>query len=255
MRRRWRLTRHVRTLLPQWIVAIGWTLRRYIDLHSPPGQDCRYGPFLRACVLCCATLRLLFSAMNHLAHAFLSGADPEHLVGNVAGDFLKGPLDGLELAPGIRQGVKQHRRIDAFADGHPLLAEIRNGFPSPQRRFAGIVLDVAFDHYLVRHWTRFAGVRRREFIDGVYSALSQHRPQLPQPLASNLPRMIAHDWLDRCATMAGVDATLGSIGRRLRRDNPLHLAGAMIVHRDAELEAAFLAFFPEMKAFALPVSD
>lgn len=188
--------------------------------------------------------------MNHLAHAFLSGATAQHLVGNVAGDFLKGPLDALELVPGIRQGVQQHRRIDAFVDGHPLLAELRSGFPPAQRRYAGIVLDVAFDHYLIRHWSSFAAGERRAFIDHVYTTLADHQRLLPEPLAAHLPRLISHDWLDRCATMAGVEAILTSIGRRLRRENPLPLAGAIIVHKDAELEAAFLAFFPELLAFA-----
>lgn len=190
--------------------------------------------------------------MNHLAHAVLAGVNPQHLVGNVAGDFLKGPLDALELTPGIRQGVQQHRRIDAFVDGHPLLSELRSGFPPAQRRYAGIVLDVAFDHFLVRHWSRFASGGRREFIERVYRTLAEHQTQLPAPLAGYLPRLIDHDWLDRCATMEGVDATLYSIGRRLRRANPLPLAGALIALKDAELEAAFLAFFPEVVAFALP---
>ena len=193
--------------------------------------------------------------MNHLAHAFLSGANPQHLVGNVAGDFLKGPLQTLDLVPGIRQGVQQHRRIDAFADGHPLLAELRSTFPATQRRYAGIVLDVAFDHYLVRHWERFTSRGRREFIDSVYSTLSEHRRRLPDPLAGYLPRLIAHDWLDRCATMEGVEATLHSISRRLRRDNPLPLAAAVIAHKDAELESVFLAFFPDVLAFAAATPD
>jgi acyl carrier protein phosphodiesterase len=193
--------------------------------------------------------------MNHLAHAFLSGATAQHLVGNVAGDFLKGPLDALELAPGIRQGVQQHRRIDAFVDGHSLLAELRSGFPPAQRRYAGIVLDVAFDHYLIRHWSSFSAGERRAFIDNVYTTLADHQRLLPEPLAAQLPRLISHDWLDRCATMAGVEAILTSIGRRLRRANPLPLAGAIIVDKDAELEAAFLAFFPELLAFASSTQD
>ena len=193
--------------------------------------------------------------MNHLAHAFLAGATAQQLVGNVAGDFLKGPLDRLELPPGIRKGVEQHRRIDAFVDGHPLLAELKSRFPPDQRRYAGIVLDVAFDHYLIRHWSMFAAGERRAFIDGVYTILADHQRLLPEPLATYLPRLISHDWLDGCATMSGVEATLASIGRRLRRTNPLPLAGAVIAHRDAELEAAFLTLFPELVAFAASVLD
>ncbi len=188
--------------------------------------------------------------MNHLAHAFLSGTEAQHRVGNVTGDFLKGPLAALDLPSGIKRGVQQHRSIDAFTDRHPLLAEIRNGFPPAHRRYAGIVLDVAFDYYLVRHWGRFNGGLRRDFIHGIYGTLAEHKPLLPDPLAAYLPRLIAHDWLDRCATMEGVEATLQSISRRLRRDNPLALGAVLIAEREAELEAAFLDFFPEALKFA-----
>ena len=188
--------------------------------------------------------------MNHLAHAFLASPDPLHLVGNVAGDFLKGPLTALAVPASVKQGVQQHRRIDAFTDDHPLLAELRSGFPPAQRRYAGIVLDVAFDHYLVRHWGRFSGSLRREFLQDTYSTLAEHQPLLPEPVAAYLPRLIAHDWLDRCATMEGVEATLQSISARLRRENPLAGAAALIADRDPELEAAFLAFFPEVLDFA-----
>ena len=53
--------------------------------------------------------------MNYLAHLFLAGGSPESLIGNLAGDFVKGAL-GDRFTPGIREGIMQHRRIDAFTD-------------------------------------------------------------------------------------------------------------------------------------------
>jgi len=45
---------------------------------------------------------------------FLSGDDPELLVGNFMGDFVKGPL-GDAYPTRIRQGLVLHRKIDSFA--------------------------------------------------------------------------------------------------------------------------------------------
>ncbi len=56
--------------------------------------------------------------MNHLAHLFLAGDSAESLIGNLSGDFVKGIL-GDRFSPGIREGIAQHRSIDAFTDSHP----------------------------------------------------------------------------------------------------------------------------------------
>src|SRR5438094_5646041 len=62
--------------------------------------------------------------MNYLAHLFLAGDTAELLIGNLAGDFVKGPLRD-EFTPGIREGIRQHRRLDAFTDTHPHMAAFR----------------------------------------------------------------------------------------------------------------------------------
>ncbi|MGA2151478.1 MAG: DUF479 domain-containing protein, partial [Geobacteraceae bacterium] len=51
--------------------------------------------------------------MNFLAHLYLSGDDPELLVGNLLGDFVKGRLSG-NFPDGIERGIELHRRIDSF---------------------------------------------------------------------------------------------------------------------------------------------
>ena len=46
------------------------------------------------------------------------------LLGNIAGDFVKGPLHD-EFEPLIRAGIREHRRIDEFTDTHPAVASFR----------------------------------------------------------------------------------------------------------------------------------
>lgn len=52
--------------------------------------------------------------MNYLAHLYLAPDDDESLLGNLMGDFVKGPLDG-RFSPGIAAGIRLHRHIDSFA--------------------------------------------------------------------------------------------------------------------------------------------
>ncbi|MEQ8515898.1 MAG: DUF479 domain-containing protein, partial [Chromatocurvus sp.] len=101
--------------------------------------------------------------MNHLAHALLSTPAPAQRLGNLFGDAVRGPLSGHELPAEVLDGVRQHRRIDAITDQHPQSAQMRALFPPSLRRYAGIILDVAFDHYLVRKWPAFCDVSRHSF--------------------------------------------------------------------------------------------
>ncbi|QIB67389.1 acyl carrier protein phosphodiesterase [Kineobactrum salinum] len=159
--------------------------------------------------------------MNHLAHALLAGTDPESLVGNIAGDFVRGRLQTLPVSDGVRAGIQLHRQVDVYTDAHAVPARLRDLFRPGMRRYAGIILDVAFDHFLCVHWHRFSGQGRREFIDGVYATLTEHGTSLPEELAALLPRLIEVDWLDRCISLDGVEQTLCRIAARLRRGSPL----------------------------------
>tara|TARA_R110000772_G_scaffold238154_4_gene350163 strand:+ start:89205 stop:89798 length:594 start_codon:yes stop_codon:yes gene_type:complete len=197
--------------------------------------------------------------VNHLAHARLSSADPLHRVGNVTGDFIKGPLAPQGLSTKLREGVQHHRLIDRYTDDHAVTRELRELFAPPFRRYATILLDVAFDYFLIQHWQRFAAVPRAAFVASVYDLLIAHRHELPAPLAEVTPRLVAHDWLSRCDSPEGVESTLRGLSGRLQRSNPLADGATEIDRHAAQIEAGFLAFFPQALAFsdalAVPPQD
>lgn len=126
--------------------------------------------------------------MNYLAHLHLGGQRPEELLGSLYGDFVKGPLQG-EFRPGIESGIQLHRSIDAFTDAHPLVGQALSRFTHTRRRYAGIVLDVFFDHCLARDWGTMPMYRwsalRRVFI--VCWGLSRSCPADWRPLHRTWP--------------------------------------------------------------------
>ena len=96
--------------------------------------------------------------MNYLAHALLAGPHPEMVLGGLMGDFVKGRI-GDDWPEPLRGGLLLHRRIDRYTDEHRVVAASRARFPPPRRRFAGIVVDVCFDHFLARDFERWSGGR------------------------------------------------------------------------------------------------
>src|SRR5678815_1702168 len=126
--------------------------------------------------------------MNFLAHAFLARDDDDLLLGSMMGDFVKGPLDG-RYAPAITRGLSLHRAIDTYTDAHALVVRSRARVSAQRRRYAGILIDLFYDHYLARYWGDYATVPLAEFTASVYSTLLERRDLLPerlQNIASNM---------------------------------------------------------------------
>jgi acyl carrier protein phosphodiesterase len=186
--------------------------------------------------------------MNYLAHLFLADPTPELLIGNLLGDFRTGvPLDAY--APLIRRGIEQHLQIDAYTDRHPIVLRDRQRFSRPQRRFAGIVLDVLYDHYLAKHWTDYSSVSICDFSENVYQILQAHRSSLPAKLQRALPDMIQHNWLCSYADLDIIEYVLQRMANRFKRPTPIAASYAEILLHYGEFEQGFLRFFPDLMRY------
>ncbi|MGE8496126.1 MAG: ACP phosphodiesterase [Pseudomonas sp.] len=185
--------------------------------------------------------------MNYLAHLHLGGAARPQLLGSLYGDFVKGPLAGQWPAD-IEAAIRLHRRIDAFTDSHPLQAEARARFPRERRRYAGILLDLFFDHCLALNWTDYADEPLEQFTGRVYRLLAAE-PVLPGRLALIVPRMAAQDWLGSYTEFEILHDVLRGMQRRLSR--PEGLDGSMLeLQRLYEpLMGDFQRFYPALLDF------
>jgi len=186
--------------------------------------------------------------MNYLAHLHLGGQQPEELLGSLYGDFVKGRLQG-QFSTTIESAIQLHRSIDVFTDAHPLVNQSLSRFSQTRRRYAGIVLDVFFDHCLARDWSQYAEGPLERFTSRFYQLLVA-QPQLPERLADIAPHMAAHDWLGSYRDFEVLERVISGIARRLSR--PEELNGAMHDLRALyePLSEDFNAFYPQLQAFA-----
>ena len=186
--------------------------------------------------------------MNYLAHLHLGGPQPEQLLGSLYGDFVKGPLQG-RFSPPLEAAIRLHRQIDVYTDSHPLVLAALARFPQARRRYAGIILDVFFDHCLALHWQDYADQPLHQFTGRVYQVLAA-QPDLPGRLAQIAPHMAAHDWLGAYREFEVLDQVFNGIARRLSR--PEGMAGAVLEVQAlyAPLMEDFRQFYPELQAFA-----
>lgn len=188
--------------------------------------------------------------MNFLAHALLAGDDPALIVGGIVGDWIKGPLPG-PLPADLARGVALHRAIDTFSETHPDFQASRRRLSPARRRYAGVLVDIYYDHLLARDWARYHAQPLDAYCRRVYRHLAERLDALPEPARPALARMAQQDWLGSYATLAGIADVLDRMSRRARRPNPL--AGG-----EVELQAAvdayaadFARYLPDARRYAI----
>ena len=187
--------------------------------------------------------------MNHLAHFFLAPADDEARAGTLLGDFARG-ADLSGYAPRVELGIRLHRRIDSIVDASPQVAALRTLVEPPLRRYAGILLDVFFDHALIHNWQDLSDTPSERYRESVYASLARTEPAMPAIAREVSARMRSHDALAACASHAGVARTLERITLRLKRPAPLREGAAILARHEDEICAAFLALLPRLKLAA-----
>ncbi len=187
--------------------------------------------------------------MNHLAHLWLAGPEPDVVIGAVLADFVRGAPDPA-WSPALAAGVRLHRRIDAWTDQHPAVIRARAWFEPPFRRYAGILLDIWFDHLLAQDFERLTGEAPRVFMDRCYAVLKAGDASLPTAYHVFAARLARHDGLAIYAEREALDGVFQRLSGRLQRANPVGAALPVLEALERPLARAFDEFWPELAAFA-----
>lgn len=189
--------------------------------------------------------------MNHLAHALLADAGGiEFALGSALGDFVRGRPDPV-WPPARRAGLRFHRAVDHYTDAHPQVVAARSLFDAPLRRYAGIVLDVWFDHLLVRGWRRCSmDESLADFSRRWLALLDARTADLPDSLCAFLAWMHAHQLPEGYGDDETLDVVFHALAQRLSRPSPIGDALPVLRARSIVLQRHFDAFFPDLVAYA-----
>ena len=189
--------------------------------------------------------------MNFLAHLCLANGDTGLMLGGLFGDFVRGRR-ALRLFPdSVSQGIVLHRYIDKSTDRSAEVKRLRTLFPREFRRYAGIVIDIAFDHELARNWWRYMPGSLERFDLETRDLIRDHAELVPEGLASFMRYADRHGLF---TAYREVDVTLfaiAGVGTRLSRPNPLHRVAEIWPDLAPEFKREFRQFFPKIQADVL----
>lgn len=189
--------------------------------------------------------------MNYLAHLFLAGTNDGIILGNLLEDFVTGAIENetnKSLPYDVKLGLSMHRQIDTFTDSSKVVKECKSLFYPKFGKYSPIIIDVLFDHFLVKNWEIFTEEPFEQFRPRIYKSLKNYIEIQPEQLQSMINSMIEHDWLKNYKENWGLERAFLNLNKRINKpDVDLRLSLQEFEDNYYFINEKFLDFFEDLK--------
>ncbi|MDN3672764.1 acyl carrier protein phosphodiesterase [Flavobacterium branchiarum] len=184
--------------------------------------------------------------MNFLAHIYLSGNNDLIKIGNFMADGIRGKQ--FETFPAeIQKGIILHRAIDTYTDAHPIFRQSTKKLHEKYHHYAGVIIDVFYDHYLAKNWKVYSDENLEDFVKRFYDSLTENHTLLTEKTQHMMPIMFRENWLVSYQTIEGIHHILTQMDRRTKNTSKMQFASNELKEYYTEFETEFTAFFEELK--------
>jgi acyl carrier protein phosphodiesterase len=184
--------------------------------------------------------------MNFLAHLFLSGEPSELMVGNFIADSVKGSATD-NFSEEIQKGIKLHRAIDTFTDNHPEMLKSKERLRPRYKKYAPVITDIFYDHFLATSWQEYSAVSLREYTNQVYKYLEDYIAVFPERSQQFYAYMIKYDILFAYTKIEGIERVMQGMSRRAHFISGMETATEELVKNYDDFKAEFKLFFPDLQ--------
>lgn len=197
--------------------------------------------------------------MNFVGHIYLSGENEKLAIGNFIGDYVKGRKH--ESYPDeVQKGILIHRDIDATMDAHPAFLATRELFREDYGRYAGVIVDMAFDHILTKNWNDWHPTPLRRFTRNFYKILIKNFRVLPTPVKEFLPFMIQSNRLYSYSNLKGIEKALSIMSTYTSLPDNHQQAIMVLKSHEKEIAQHFYKLLGDLsvylnKKYALPINE
>jgi acyl carrier protein phosphodiesterase len=184
--------------------------------------------------------------MNFLAHIYLSGDNDLIKIGNFMADGIRGK-QFAHFPDDVQKGILLHRFIDTYTDSHDIFRQSTKRLHDKYHHYAGVIVDIVYDHFLAKNWTKYSDEKLEDFINRFYNSLHQNYDILTEKTQGLMPYMIERNWLLTYRTVEGIQQILTQMDRRSKNTSRMQFAVEELKEYYAEFEAEFTSFFEELR--------
>lgn len=188
--------------------------------------------------------------MNWLAHILLSKKSVDYQLGNLLADPLKGRAwDGCHSH--VEDGLKMHCSIDTFTDANLHVRKSKSRLGG-KGHLKGVVVDIAYDHLLLKHWDKYVEIDFESFINRFYFDSQKKIQHYPQQAKDFVERVIRSNVLASYSTIEGLEVAFNRVDKRLSSRILAKESTTSYVNvlrsEIGEIERDFALFFPQLIA-------
>jgi acyl carrier protein phosphodiesterase len=186
--------------------------------------------------------------MNFLAHLYLTrDLSEEIVIGNFIADAVKGKNRYSEYPTAVQIGMDIHREIDSFSDFHPKFKEGAALLYPNYGKYAGIIMDIFYDHILASEWNTYHPQPLNEFAFVQYNLIERHFDLLPEFTKYWFTVMKNDNLLSAYAEESGIDDVLQRMDSRTGNVSGMSGAGQELRAFKNQISADFEILFKDLQ--------
>jgi acyl carrier protein phosphodiesterase len=186
--------------------------------------------------------------MNFLSHLYLSGNSEGLIIGNFIADSVKGS-DYKNYSPEIQKGILLHRQIDTFTDSHPIVEESKKRLRPKYRKYASVIVDIFYDHFLAVNWKDFSPEELNDYAGKIYLLIQENHAILPPKSSHFTNYMVHYNILEAYSRMEGIEQVLKGMAHRAKFESNMEHAIHELKEHYHLFDKEFKLFFPELQQF------
>jgi acyl carrier protein phosphodiesterase len=184
--------------------------------------------------------------MNFLAHIYLSGDNDLMKIGNFMADGIRGKQFESYHAK-IQKGIVLHRFIDTYTDSHSVFRESTKRLHSEYHHYAGVIVDVFYDHFLAKNWNQYSDEKLEVFVARFYQSLQDNYDLLSDRAKGMMPYMIKQNWLLSYQTIQGIHTILTQMDGRTKNESKMRFASNELEKFYEAFDQEFTTFFDDLR--------
>ena len=147
----------------------------------------------------------------------------------------------------IQKGITLHRAIDTFTDAHPVFRQSTKKLHARYHHYAGVIVDVFYDHFLAKNWSVYSNENLEEFIQNFYESLRRNQAVLTEKTIGFMPYMFKQNWLSSYQTIEGINSILTQMDGRTKNKSKMRFATEELQEFYSDFEEEFTTFFRDLQ--------